>query len=144
MESMQSINTVEYPTLTCKSRCAREASPSIIFSTDTWNFSRLQEIRMHALVSLSLSLSLSLSSTCFQSLQIVWMQMISDVLPNQIRGRIYHVSECPTLRPMPRNNIIEPWHETMRCVGSAKPQISLCICTVWSEPLLVAWIFYEC
>ena len=27
---------------------------------------------------------------------------------------------------------------------SAKPQISLRICTVWSEPLLVAWILYEC
>ena len=40
--------------LSCKSRCAREASPSIIFSTDTY-VSRLQEIRMQALVSLSLS-----------------------------------------------------------------------------------------
>ena len=55
---MQSINTVEYPTLSCKSRCAREASPSIIFSTDTY-VSRLQEIRLQAQVSLSLSLSLS-------------------------------------------------------------------------------------
>ena len=54
------MDTVEYPTLSCKSRCAREASPSIIFSTDTY-VSRLQEIRMQALVSLSLSLSLSLS-----------------------------------------------------------------------------------
>ena len=26
----------------------------------------------------------------------------------------------------------------------AKAQISLHICAVWSEPLLVAWIFYEC
>ena len=33
---------------------------------------------------------------------------------------------------------------TMWYVGPAKPQISLRICTVWSEPLLVAWIFYEC
>ena len=29
-------------------------------------------------------------------------------------------------------------------VRPAKPQISLCIRAVWSEPLLVAWIFYEC
>ena len=33
--NMQGINAVEYPTLSCKSRCAREASPSIIFSTHT-------------------------------------------------------------------------------------------------------------
>ena len=26
----------------------------------------------------------------------------------------------------------------------AKPQISLRICAVWSEPLLVAWVFYDC
>ena len=85
---MQSVNTVEYPTMSCKSRCAREVSPSIISST---YFSRFKEIRMQALVSLppslSLSLSLSLSTICFQSLQIVWMQKISDVLPNQIRGK---------------------------------------------------------
>ena len=33
---------------------------------------------------------------------------------------------------------------TIWYVRPAKPQISLCICTVWSEPLLVAWIFYDC
>ena len=33
---------------------------------------------------------------------------------------------------------------TMWYVRPAKPQISLRICAVWSEPLLVAWIFYEC
>ena len=31
--------------------------------------------------------SLSLSLACSQSLQIVWIQKISDVLPNQIRGK---------------------------------------------------------
>ena len=31
---------------------------------------------------------------------------------------------------------------TMWYVQPAKPQISLGICTVWSEPLQVAWIFY--
>ena len=29
-------------------------------------------------------------------------------------------------------------------VRPAKPQISLCIGAVWSEPLLFAWVFYEC
>ena len=33
---------------------------------------------------------------------------------------------------------------TMWYVRPAKPQISLCICAVWSEPLLVARISYEC
>ena len=33
---------------------------------------------------------------------------------------------------------------TMWYVRPAKPQISLRIRVVWSEPLLVAWIFYEC
>ena len=32
---------------------------------------------------------------------------------------------------------------TMWYVRPAKPQISLCIRAVWSEPLLVAWTFYE-
>ena len=33
---------------------------------------------------------------------------------------------------------------TMWYVRSANPQISLRIRAVWSEPLLIAWIFYEC
>ena len=33
---------------------------------------------------------------------------------------------------------------TMWYVRPAKPQISLRIHTVWSEPLLVAWVFYDC
>ena len=33
---------------------------------------------------------------------------------------------------------------TMWYVRPAKPQISLRIRAVWSEPLLVTWIFYEC
>ena len=62
-----------------------------------------------SLSSLSLSLSLSLSTTCFQSLQIVWIQKISDVLPNQIGGKQDTKNESRlTLRPMPRKNIIEP------------------------------------
>ena len=33
---------------------------------------------------------------------------------------------------------------TMWYVRPAKPQISLRVRTVWSEPLLVAWVFYDC
>ena len=72
------------------------------------------KITRNSYASASLSLPpLSLSLSCFQSLKIFWIQKISDVLPNQIRGqtgipRINHVSEHPTLRPMPRKNIIEP------------------------------------
>ena len=35
------------------------------------------------------------------------------------------------------------WFPTMWYVRLAKPQISLCIRTVWSEPLLAACLFYE-
>ena len=80
--------------LSCKSRCTREAFQ--------------HRYRMHALE--SLSLSLSLSTTCFQSWKIVWIQKISHVFQTGI-PRINHVSELRTLRPMPRKNIIEPWHE---------------------------------
>ena len=31
----------------------------------------------------------------------------------------------------------------MRCVRLAKAQTSLCICAVWSERLLAAWILYD-
>ena len=42
--------------------------------------------------------------------------------------------------------IIEPVHEISNnvVVRPAKPQISLRIRAVWSEPLLVAWVFYDC
>ena len=33
---------------------------------------------------------------------------------------------------------------TMRYVRPAEPQISVRIRAVWSEPLLVTWVFYEC
>ena len=41
--------------------------------------------------------------------------------------------------------LFEPQHEISKNVvcGPAKPQISLPIRAVWSEPLLVAWIFYD-
>ena len=37
----------------------------------------------------------------------------------------------------------EPVHEISNNVvcATAKPQI---ICTAWSEPLLVAWVYYDC
>ena len=97
---MQSINTVEYLTLSCKSRCAQEASPSIIFSTDTLYFSRLKEIRMQAVVSLSLSLY-HLLSKFENSLSPEDLRRLAK--PNQGQTgipRINNVSERPTLRPM--------------------------------------------
>ena len=33
---------------------------------------------------------------------------------------------------------------TIRYVRPAKPQINLRIRAVWSEPLIVAWVFYDC
>ena len=44
---------------------------------------------------------------------------------------IYYLSQCMRFPTM--------WH-----VRPSKPQISLRISAVWSEPLLVAWVFYEC
>ena len=61
---------------------------------------------MQALVSLSLSLSLSLLLSKFAN-----SFDPEDAKPNQVQTgipRINHVSERPTLRPMPRKNIIEP------------------------------------
>ena len=63
---------------------------------------------MQALVSLSLSLSLLLSKFA-NSLDPENLRRL--VKPNQGQTgipRINHVSEHPTLRPMPRKNIIEP------------------------------------
>ena len=37
----------------------------------------------------------------------------------------------------------EPVHEIFNNVPPAKPQINLLIWAVWSEPLLVAWIWYD-
>ena len=135
---MQSINTVDYPTFSCKSWCG------IVFSTDTW-YLRLKEICMQALVSLSPSLpppplpplpppslspslSLSLSTTCLLS------KFANSLDPEDLRPlakpnqgqtdilRINNVSERPTLRPMPWTNIIEPWHEISNIVvcGTSK------------------------
>ena len=104
------------------------------------HLSRLQEIRMHALECLPLPLSLSLSlyhllSKFANSLGPEDLRRLAK--PNQGHTgipRINHVSERPTLRPMPQNNIINLSRDmrfpTMWYVGPAKPQISLRICTV--------------
>ena len=47
------------------------------------------------------------------------------------RKRVFHISQYMR-------------YLTMWYVRPAKPQISLRICAVWSEPLLVAWVFYDC
>ena len=81
------INNSKCLTLSYKSQCAREDATKYHFQ-HRWadNANRdskkpKQEICMQVLV------SLSLSKTCFQSLQIVWIQKISHVLPNIIRGK---------------------------------------------------------
>ena len=92
----------------------------------------------------------SLSPSCFQSLKIVWIQKISEVLPNQIRGKNlgpnkHTGSEQELMSDFASDASKEcNWAVTWDFQQSAKPQISLRICTVWSEPLLVACIFYEC
>ena len=109
IESMQSINTVEYPTLLCKSRCARETSPKYHFQHQHMIFF---EITRDSYASASLSLSLYyLLSKFANSLDPEDPRRLAK--PNQGQTgipRINHVSERPTLRPMPRKNIIEPWH----------------------------------
>ena len=98
--------------------------------------------RMHALESLlSLSLSLyNLLSKFANSLDLEDLRRIAK--PNQGQTgipRIDHVSECPTLRPMPRKNIINLSRDmrfpTMWNVGPAKPQISLRIYTQSDQSL---------
>ena len=118
--------------------------------TDTWYFSRLKEIRMQVLVSLPLSLSLyHLLSKFANSLDAEDLRRLAK--PNQGQTgipRINNESERPTLRPMPRKNIIEPWHEISNNVvcgtSKASDKHAHMHCTVRSEPLLVTWIFYEC
>ena len=53
------------------------------------------------------------------------------------------VKQIITLDP---KSIFEPWRVISNnpVYATTKAQISLRIRTVWSEPLLVAWIFYEC
>ena len=67
---------------------------------------------------------------------------------------VYEMCEMLTLKDEKKSSLLlvekkilnEPMHEipTMWYVWPAKPQISLRICAVWSEPLLVAWVLYDC
>ena len=112
---MQSINTVDLQKLN------QMRTRSISKHHFQYRYVVFFEItRDYYATSASVSLSLSLShSHGFQSLQIVWIQKTSDVLPNQIRGKqayqelIYIVSE----RPMPRKIIsdigFEPMYDTL-------------------------------
>ena len=134
---MQSTNTVEYPTLSCKSRCAREASPSIIFSTDT-ACTRLS-LSLLSLSLLSFSLSLSLSTTCFQSLQIVRSRR-SPTSSQTKSGANRHTknqsckrtSDFASDASKEYNKLMsrDMRFPTMWYVRPAKPHISLRICTV--------------
>ena len=65
-------------------------------------------------------------SDCFYSL--IWDYIVAHNHLNKYLGQM----SC---------NMIFP---TMWYVRPAKAQTSLRISAVWSEPLLVAWIFYEC
>ena len=65
----------------------------------------------------------SIRKVFFQKLNAQSLSRISHVYTLMSRGMIF-----PTM-----------WN-----VRPAEPQISLRICTVWSAPLLVAWIFYDC
>ena len=120
---MQSVNTVEYPTLSCKSRGAREVSPSIIFSTllihDIFRDWKRFVCKRWSLpppppppLSLYHLLSKFANSLDAEDLR-------RPAKPNQGQTgipRINNESERPTLRPMPRKNIIEPWHEISNIV----------------------------
>ena len=57
-----------------------------------------------------------------------------------------HYAKFPSTKIYNTNIIMSQciWFPTMWYVRPAKPQISLRILAVWSEPLLVAWVFYDC
>ena len=61
---------------------------------------------------------------------------------------VHIVIEATKVHQQIKNHpIFEPLHDISKNVVIVKPgkaQTSLPICTVWSEPLLVAWLFYEC
>ena len=57
--------------------------------------------------------------------------MVSLSLAVSVRVMLDHLSQCMRFPTM--------WY-----VRPAKPQISLRICADWSEPFLVARIFYDC
>ena len=72
------------------------------------------------------------SCICIFSLEKNSISYRAIVFMHVLQNRLYsYVSQCMKFPIM--------WY-----VQPAKPQISLPIRAVWSEPLLVAWIFYEC
>ena len=79
---------------------------------------------------------LDLGPNCLQRL------LADDFRKQRVKDWIWITcsSRCDSIFKMSRGmGFPSMWH-----VRPAKPQISLRIRTVWSEPLLVAWIFYEC
>ena len=61
---------------------------------------------------------------------------------NEMIYKLYHV--LTKIQPWTQSVSHDMSFPTMWYVWPAKPQISLPIWAVWSEPLLVAWIFYVC
>ena len=75
-------------------------------------------------------------------MQMEWVFCLYNYVQPIFRSTCYF--ECPKQRFV--YTIIEPVHEISNnvvCVTS-KPQISLRVRAVWSEPLLVAWVFCDC
>ena len=91
-------------------------------------------------------LLLNLSSRCLMIVVQVWLFLamprvclqfvivvFPDVLTYYFCGKIAHTYMSQCMR-----------FPTMWYVRPAKPQISLPIRAVWSDTLLVAWVFYDC
>ena len=98
---------------------------------------------------------------CWYSLQTVWTQIRTNKMSVLIRIQtVWYSHSVPErffwIKPSDNNKSINNYQAcklnmsqcmrfpTMWYVGPAKPQSSLCIRAVWSEPLLVAWVFYDC
>ena len=105
----------------------------------------------------SLSAWLQTTKTCFlvmkpkcYSLQILNSEQIKERYFSVITLRSVKIESCWDIKGPMHLNVLQydmsQWMRfpTMWYVLPAKAQISLRIRTVWSEPLLIAWIFYEC
>ena len=87
------------------------------------------------------------SCTMWTYLQYVALKIAMNQRTSTNDVAITYVTSCTmvyTLYMLPHYLSLGMGFPTMWCVQPAKPWISLRIRTVWSEPLLVAWIFYEC
>ena len=79
--------------------------------------------------------------------RIVWASPVYEVINTHMKEVIYvHKMQCKlyTLKNLYIQMRRDMSFPTMWYLRQAKPQISLRICAVWPEPLLVAWIFYDC